>query len=689
MAIKTIPMLPMRNASETDKDEHLFDTKKVVHSKDDAKQLNYLLKSSAHGKSSSTKDSNDNGTNYAVSAKSKYGISKITGKPRTSSPEGFKASAKCRPEVAPGHNRRDADWVKNRENVDPTGYHKTYLDFDSVEKSYAEVFKDALDEYNSRQTRNDRKITNYYRKIMEDGRNGTMKKNADVDTHRKLVYEFIFQIGKRDNRLDTKKSIELLEKFVLEYIPEHYPNLKAIGIYLHADEFTIDPVTKQRLDGSVHIHFDFIPVAHALTKEEQEEEKKWRAELETKAREEAKARGEEFSKTKFDEQDWEMLRVQKFGKALQKGILLQSSMSGACAEMGFRTKGKLTAQIQMEEDIRTALLDFTESYGIKVNREVDKNRDEEVSIDAYKIREDNKKLLEQIQQDLEKETAIKKENQKSLEDISVREENVKNLEVEKADAERKSQEANALKEKVTPYVERIDKLVENEQAIEKKQREQDARDKTLDEKSEKIINNETESLNRIANKQTELNSSISDYKTLKESVEADKITNQENAKINSDNAAINEANAKENKRKADDFYEKESRYRMLNSFCGQVDEINVNLNQIAEQMGKDLRDTSVTYREAINNGITTFKTKCNQILLKFKDAIRGFKTFLEGKTSKDFRNLADDMDRNKTGTFEEYEKKYMAEELDWQVQQRIEKYTLKPVKKRSWEMGRD
>ena len=332
-----------------------------------------------------------------------------------------------------------------------------------------------------------------------------------------------------------------------------------------------------------------------LQQRKQEEEKKWRAELETKAREEAKAKGEKFSKTKFDEQDWEMLRVQKFGKALQKGMLLQSSMSGACAEMGFRTKGKLTAQIQMEEDIRTALLDFTESYGIKVNREVDKNRDEEVSIDAYKIREDNKKLLEQIQQDLEKETAIKKENQKSLEDISVREENVKNLEVEKADAERKSQEANAL----------------------------------------------------------------------------------------------NEANAKENKRKADDFYEKESRYRMLNSFCGQVDEINVNLNQIAEQMGKDLRDTSVTYREAINNGITTFKTKCNQILLKFKDAIRGFKTFLEGKTSKDFRNLADDMDRNKTGTFEEYEKKYMAEELDWQVQQRIEKYTLKPVKKRSWEMGRD
>lgn len=682
-------MLPMRNVPETDKDEHLFDTKKVVHTKDDVQQLNYFLKSSLKGQVSSQSDSSGtDGTARVKSVSSKYGVSKITGKPRTSSPQGYKVSAKCRPEVAPGHNRRDPSWVKDRENVDPAGYHKTYLDFESVEKSYAEVFKEALDEYNSRQTRNDRKIKSYYKKIMEDGRNGTMKKNADVDTHRKLVYEFIFQIGKRDNRLDTETSIEILEKFVTEYIPQHYPNLKAIGIYLHADEFTIDPVTKQRLDGSVHIHFDFIPVAHALTKEEQEEEKKWRAELEATSRAEAKAKGEKFSKTKFDEQDWEMMRVQKFGKALQKGMLLQSSMSGACAEMGFRTKGKLTAQIQMEEDIRVALLDFVESYEISVNREVDKNRDQEVSIDAYKVREDNKRLMEQIQNETKKNEELKKENAAKSKELATREEKVEGLEEEKEVLEKWDKDLNDLVTQITPYVERINTLEEDEEAVKQKQTEQNNRETSLNQKAEQIKTNEKDSLNKIAEKKQELDKQISDLESEKTSVEETKKLNDENLKINSANAQKNEWNAKENKRKADEFYEKEYQYRRIQSVCNYSDVISKKVETIGEELRKELNCSSLSWREAVDRGIEKFTNKCQAIIYKFQDSIRAFKTFLEGKTSRDFRKLADDMDRNGTGTFEEYEKKYMAEELDWQVKERVEKYTLKPIRKRDWELGR-
>lgn len=688
MNIITMNMINPEPGKLQEKDEHLFDTKKVVHSKDDVKPINNFLKSSK----SEHKPQTPNVSTKAVSGGSaggKYGVNQITGKTRTSSPEGFRVSAKCRPEIALGHNKRDPNWIKDRENVDPTRYHKTYLDFDSVKKVYDELFKDAVEEYNNRQTRNDRKIDDYYKKLMEDGRNGTMKKRESVDTHRKPIYEFIFQIGRRDLRLDTATSIKILEKFSTEYMPEHFPNLKAVGIYLHADEITEHPVTHEILEGAVHVHFDYIPIAHALSKDELKEEKKWRKELEQQARAEAKAKGEKFSKTKFDEQDWSFMRAKKFGKALQKGMLLQSSMSGACAEMGFRTKGKLTAQIQMEEAVRLALMDFAESYGVRINRDLSEEKQEEVSIDEFKAREDNKVLLQQIESELQKNKAIQKENQKTSAELTAREENVKNLEAEKADVEKREKEAKALEATVAPYVERIDTLVEDEKAVKQKKVEQAAKDEFLDKKAEQIKTNEAEALNRIAEKQAEVDSSISDFAEVVKTVEADKKSNAENEKINSHNAEQNEANAKEIKRKVDDFYDKESQYRMLKSVCGHADEITVNVQQLGEELKTDLRDSSLTWREAVDKGVNNFTKKCHQILIKFQDTIRGFKNFLEGKTSKDFRELADDMDRNGTRTFEDYEKKYMEEKLDWQVQQRVQRYTLKATKKKVNEIERD
>lgn len=682
MNIITMDMIDPVTGQVKDKDEHLFDSKKPVYSKDDVKQLNRMLKSA--GKSKNTSYSNNSSSGRVAggkTGKSKYGISKVTGKERTSSPEGYKCSAKCRPEVALGHNNRDPDWVKNRENVDPYGYHKTYLDCGSIEKCYAQVFDEFVDEYNSRQTRNDRKIKSYYRKILEDGRNGTMKKNADVDTHRKLIYEFIFQIGKRDHRLDTQKSIEILEKFATEYMPEHFPNLKAVGIYLHADEFTVDPVTGERLEGAVHIHFDFIPVAHALTKEELEEEKKWRKELEQKARDESKAKGEKFSKTKFDDQDWEMLRVQKFGKALQKGMLLQSSMSGACAEMGFRTKGKLTAQIQMEEEVRIALLDFAESYGIKVNRDVSEEKQEAVHIDEYKAREDNKRILEQIEIKNLENKELEKHNSKVSAELTKREAGVANLEKEKAEAVKMSEDAKALEAKVAPYVERIDTLDEDEEAVEKRKAEQDARDNSLNEKEKQIEKKESESLERIAEKQSNLDKDIADFEEDKKSVEEIRKANEAAERINSENARRNEANAKANRQRSDDFYETQYQYRMMQATCGYSNEISKKVETISEELKNDLHGSALSWREAVDAGVEKFSRKCKQIILKFKDAICGFHNFLEGKTSGDFRNLADDMDRNGTKTFEEYEKKHMEGKLDWQVREKEQQYSLKPVKK--------
>jgi hypothetical protein len=41
---------------------------------------------------------------------------------------------------------------------------------------------------------------------------------------------------------------------------------------------------------------------------------------------------------------------------------------------------------------------------------------------------------------------------------------------------------------------------------------------------------------------------------------------------------------------------------------------------------------------------------------------------LQGKNSNDFRKLADDMDKNQTKAFEEYEEKLSKNQLDWQLE---------------------
>ena len=360
------------NGTTKEKDPHLYDYDKVVHSKDDMKGVNRGLQR----------------LNYKITGKDAFD--------ENGNHKGFKCSAKCRPEVAEGHNRRNENWVKKLDHVAKNGDYEIWMDYKNLDSAYKEIFGEALEEYNKTQ-RSNRRIKNYLAHIQNDKRQGSMKKSAKVDNSRKPYYEFIFQIGRRDNRLDTESSKKILKEFCLEIMPKRFPNIRPIGIYLHADEATNDAVTDDRLQGAVHVHFVYVPIAHALSKEEQEEEKKWKKELEEKARKEAASKGNKFDKAKFDAHDWQLMRAKKFGKAIGNGMKLQSSLTGACCEMGFRTKGKLTAQIQMEEAVRKGLMDLVESYGIKVDRTIDTDRDEVVSIQEYKKREDNKAVLKETQ----------------------------------------------------------------------------------------------------------------------------------------------------------------------------------------------------------------------------------------------------------------------------------------------------
>lgn len=138
-----------------------------------------------------------------------------------------------------GHNVRDERYTNKQEHIDKALSEQNVIIRDlPVRQAYAEIFGSAVEEYNSKQKRSDRRITNYYDKIKQDKRKHT-------------VYECIVQIG---DRSDTGNSAEL-EKQALHRFAEEWdkrnPNLSLIGAYIHCDE----------PDGTVHLHLDYIPVA--------------------------------------------------------------------------------------------------------------------------------------------------------------------------------------------------------------------------------------------------------------------------------------------------------------------------------------------------------------------------------------------------------------------------------------------
>ena len=138
-----------------------------------------------------------------------------------------------------GHNIRDERYVGKQEHIDKTLTEQNVTIRDvPVRQAYAEIFGKAVEEYNAKQKRSDRRIMDYYDKIKHDKR-------------KHPVYECIVQTG---DRFDTG-HIAKLEKQALQRFAEEWdkrnPNLRLIGAYIHCDES----------DGTVHMHVDYIPVA--------------------------------------------------------------------------------------------------------------------------------------------------------------------------------------------------------------------------------------------------------------------------------------------------------------------------------------------------------------------------------------------------------------------------------------------
>lgn len=145
------------------------------------------------------------------------------------------------------HNRREYEKYgkPTPDNIDVSKSHEniTLVDKD-IKEAYREIFGEALDKYNAKQKRADRKIEDYCDHIKKS-------KNGE-----KLFYEDVVQWGSKDDfqNLQTReRAKEALVKYV-EGFEERNPNLKLIGAYIHMDE------------ASPHLHLDYVPVANGYSR---------------------------------------------------------------------------------------------------------------------------------------------------------------------------------------------------------------------------------------------------------------------------------------------------------------------------------------------------------------------------------------------------------------------------------------
>lgn len=124
------------------------------------------------------------------------------------------------------------------ENVDGERSHLN-IDYcnENIKKVYHKLFDEALQRYNDKQTRADRRIDDYYEKI----RNSKQEKP---------FHELILQIGDKENMGANSENGNLAREVLDDYyhgFQERNPNLYVFSAHLHMDEAT------------AHLHIDFVP----------------------------------------------------------------------------------------------------------------------------------------------------------------------------------------------------------------------------------------------------------------------------------------------------------------------------------------------------------------------------------------------------------------------------------------------
>ena len=132
------------------------------------------------------------------------------------------------------HNNRT--FIAKNVDSERSKGNKVYVK-ENIKKVYHALFDEALEIYNAKQTRADRRIDDYYEKIR-------------TSKQEKLFHELIVQIGNKDdtncNMPESVYAQSALEDYMNGF-QERNPNLRVFNAVMHLDEET------------PHLHIDYVP----------------------------------------------------------------------------------------------------------------------------------------------------------------------------------------------------------------------------------------------------------------------------------------------------------------------------------------------------------------------------------------------------------------------------------------------
>lgn len=159
-----------------------------------------------------------------------------------------KTISHCQGKGSLTHNNRKF----SAKNVDSsrTGNNIVFVE-QPIAAAYDELFGAAVERYNAKQKRSDRKIkSGYFEHVFKRSPAQSVVTSADK---RKSFYEDVVQIGTKDNTgVGTEDAVVAAEclTIYMNGFQERNPNFRVFNAVLHMDEAT------------PHLHIDYIPVGH-------------------------------------------------------------------------------------------------------------------------------------------------------------------------------------------------------------------------------------------------------------------------------------------------------------------------------------------------------------------------------------------------------------------------------------------
>ena len=196
-------------------------------------------------------------------------------------------------DIAKEHNEREEELCSNESHIDfyndhGNSFHEVLVRTD-LREAYQNIFGDALNTYNAKQKRADRRqsIDSYMQSIVDDTRgkrqtkkvNGKRVVDEDARHGKQLSYEFIVKVGNTERERDVNGRVkynseghhirmqelprDLQNTILREYartFQQNNPNLILINADLHADEGFYNRKGVWEYSAN-HLHCEIVPVA--------------------------------------------------------------------------------------------------------------------------------------------------------------------------------------------------------------------------------------------------------------------------------------------------------------------------------------------------------------------------------------------------------------------------------------------